>query len=165
MADATWTLIARQDVTGSTQTNFAFTSIPQTYTDLVLIATIRLSGGSGWADAGWSLNGSPSPSGIYMGGTGTGSRSGNYPGQFTAIQDPSFTAGYYPMNMAYFPEYAGSGIKCYWTSGSMGYTGSTMYDNQDGGVYPSYTTAISSITIGGTFVSGCTASLYGIKSS
>lgn len=164
MPNPTWTLIARQDVTGGTQSNFAFTSIPQTYTDLVLVANLRYNGSGGWADAGWSLNGSPSASGLYMGGTGSGVRAGVYPGQFTAVYN-DLSANYYPMNIAYFPEYAGNGIKCYWTSGSMGYTGTTMYDNQDCGVYTSYTTAISSITINGTFVQGCSAALYGIKSS
>jgi hypothetical protein len=165
MPNPTWTLIGRQDVTGATQNNFAFTSIPQTYQDLVLIATLRYDGSSSvWADAGWTLNGSPSASGIYMGGTGGGDRAGNYPGQFTTVYNNA-TAGYFPMNIAYFPSYAGNGIKCYWTSGSSGYPSAPMYDNQDSGVYPGYTSAITSITINGTFVQGCSAALYGIKSS
>ena len=162
MANPTWTLIARQDITGSSG-SLSFSSIPQTYSDLVLVANLRYSGTGGWADTGWTLNGSPSATGLYMGGTGSGTRAGVYPGQFTAIYD-DYTAGYYPMNFAYFPNYAGSNAKCYVTSGSMGYTGSTMYDNQDSGIYSS-TSAITSISINGTFVQYSNASLYGIKNS
>jgi hypothetical protein len=164
MPSPTFTLISRQDITAGTGT-FTFSAIPQTYTDLYLIANLRYDGSSSvWADGGWTVNGSPSPSGIYMGGTGGGTRAGNYPGQFTVLYNNA-DAGYYPMNIAYFPNYAGSNIKCYWTSGSAGYTGLTMYDNQDCGVYPSFSSAITSISISGTMVQSCSASLYGIKSS
>ena len=165
MPSPTFTLIARQDVTAGTQTNFVFSSIPQTYTDLMLIATLRYDGTSSiWADAGWTLNGSPSASGLYYGGTGGGSRAGVYPGQVTCVFNNA-DAGYFPRNVAYIPNYAGSGIKCYWTSGSSGYPSAPKYNNEDSGVYPGYTSAITSITVNGTFVQNCSAALYGIKNS
>ena len=163
MPNPTWTKIARVEVTGGTGT-LAFTSIPQTYQDLVLVANLRYSGTGGWADGGWTLNGSPSATGTYMGGTGGGDRGGVYPGQFTLIYNDG-QSGTYPMNIAYFPNYTGSNIKCYWTSGSAGYSSSPAYNNEDAGVYASYTSAINSISINGTMVQSSNATLYGIKSS
>jgi hypothetical protein len=162
MPTPTFTLISRFDIPTGTA-NFTFSSIPQTYQDLVLVANLRNTG-SGWQDGGFTLNGSPSASGTYMGGTGTGDRGGVYPGQFTVVGD-NFTAGYYAMNILYLPAYAQSVVKCYWTAANMAYSTSTMYDNQDAGVFPGYTTAVSSISVPGPFVANSSASLYGIKKS
>lgn len=163
MPSPTFTLIGRQTVPTGTQSNFAFTAIPQTYTDLFVVCTLRNTG-SGFQDAGWVLNGSPSASGIYMGGTGAGQRAGVYPSQFSAVGD-NLIAGYYSQNMAYIPSYTAGNIKCYHSSGSTGYASQPTYNNQNSGVYTSYSSAITSLTIMGDFVAGSSAALYGIKNS
>jgi hypothetical protein len=162
MPSPTFTLISRFDIPTGTA-NFTFSAIPATYQDLVLVCNLRNTS-TGWQDAGFILNGSPSATGTYMGGTGTGDRAGVYPGQFTAVGD-NFDAGYYAMNILYLPNYAKSTVKCYWTSASMAYSTATMYNNEDAGVFSGYTTAITSISVPGPFVANASASLYGIKNS
>jgi hypothetical protein len=167
MPSSTYDLIAS---VSPTTTAFAITSIPQTYTDLVLVVNARVT--SAWDITAMQANGSGSGySGVYYEGNG------NTVGTGTA--EISFRMGYIP----------GTSQSNMWSSDIVNifnYSNSNVYKtvlssnrypaNQGSlqgfqmqfkaGLWAS-TAAITSLTIGtangGTFASGTVYSLYGIK--
>lgn len=92
-AGSTYTPIGTYTVTGSSQRQYTFTSIPSTYTDLVLV--VRGSAGAGAncyirfnSDTGTNY------SFIYMSGNGSGTESGK-----AATQDAAYAGAFYGNSM------------------------------------------------------------------
>lgn len=146
-----------------------FTSIPQTYTDLLLVVSAR--GTSNFAGSGYFMyvrpNGSSTNlSGRYLVGTGTSAVSGTI-APYIYMSPSDVTASVFGNGQMYFPNYRSSNFKS--TSAE------SVYENNASGAYQdlsaglwSDTSAITSLTIvpgGGNFAQYSTATLYGIKSS
>jgi hypothetical protein len=156
----TYEPIASVTLTGN-QTGFDFTGIPQTYTDLVLIidanTTVIVNG-----FIQFNSDASTLYSNVYLYGSGSGTASG---------RESTKTKSYFPD--AYF--ITGKGIHI---AHIMNYSNTTTYKTiitrenvreafifERTILYRS-TSAITSINLtGGTFVTGSTFSLYGIKAA
>jgi hypothetical protein len=169
----TMTLIASATAGAGGTSAFDFTSIPSTYTDLLVVYSVRESQAGSMLDLNFYFNNSTSgysekmvygtgsvaatattSSGLFNWGVGTGS---------------SATANTFASGQFYIPNYAGSNNKS--MSGDyVGETNATAANAQLHAGLWSNTAAITSIQIkpqsnSGTLVQYSTAYLYGIKNS
>jgi len=165
---STYKLIS--SVTLSTTTaSLSLTSIPATYTDLLLVWSGRTNKSGTSDNAEISFNGSTASfSGRYLEGSGSSTgQSGNF-ARFVGVDDgATATASTFSNNMVYITNYAGSGIKAFSAD-------SVQEDNQtnaqitlNAGVW-SNSAAITSIAITpsvGSFVQYSSAYLYGISNA
>jgi hypothetical protein len=151
--------------------NLSFTSIPNTYTDLCLVLSMRNLTGGG-ENASITLNGSSSGftmKGIYGDGSTNGSygRSDNLN---AVLSDGSFnTANTFSSSQFYFPNYAGSNNKSYGSESLTENNATGATATMQAGLW-SNSAAISSIVIAatngaGTFAQYTTAYLYGVKNA
>jgi hypothetical protein len=146
-----------------------FTSIPSTYTDLVLVASLRSTGtGTG---SHMTFNGSTTGyDDLYVQGAGSGTPvSGADAGANTKIyvgnlQGTSTTSNTFCNTSIYIPNYAGSAYKSVSVDTVNENNNTTAYAAVIGGLW-SNTSAITSIQLlsAQTFAQYSTASLYGIK--
>lgn len=173
----TYTLIASSTVGAGGAANISFTSIPATYTDLVVKFSARnVSSSNVFGIVGISLNGvtaNLTAKILYGYGSGTGSlsASGN-PGIWTYQDSATSTASTFGNGEVYIPNYAGSTYK------SMSLDGVNENNATDGrqtltaGLW-SDTSAITSVQLtsfdsglaASNFAQYSTAYLYGVKSS
>lgn len=166
----TYTPLGTLSSTGSTAT-FSFTSIPGTYTDLVLVCSLRSSYSISTHDTLIRVNGSTSTlysrtkmegDGSSGGGSQNVTQTGFYSGQ---VQGASSTAGYFSTQVINLMDYSSSAN--YKTFLSRNNT-STNWVSSIVGLWRS-TSAITQIDIlnadGANWVSGSTATLYGIKAA
>lgn len=146
-----------------------FTSIPGTYTDLMLVYSLRGAGGGGtdWQDCKVQFNGVTtgySNRGLY----GTGSAAGSNTETTITLRagGPSNTANTFGNGSLYIPNYAGSTQKSVSIDNVGENNGTVAVQFLTAGLSTS-TSAISSLSIiplSGTIVQYSTTSLYGIKS-
>jgi hypothetical protein len=145
-----------------------FTNIPQTYTDLLLLTSLRNTSSS-WE--GWYLYFNNSNSNLsvrYLLGQGSAASSGSISsGYGGTVPGANVTASTFENSCVYVPNYAGSNNKSY-SSDNVAENNSTVgYQNLIAGLW-SQTSAITRFTIyptGGTFVQYSSATLYGIKNT
>jgi hypothetical protein len=168
----TYELIASVTVGSGGAASIDFTSIPQTYTDLVLSLSFRAanSGSAGYDFyADMAFNGSTSSASFrrlagYITTVNSDSGSRLYAASFLGSTGTSNTFG---NAQVYIPNYAGGNNKSY-SSESAAETNSTNnYLDLTAGLW-SNTSAITSITLtpsAGNFAQYSTAYLYGVKSS
>jgi hypothetical protein len=166
----TMTLIASATASGSVA-NLQFTSIPATYTDLVLKMSLRAAStdSSDPYDLVLSLNGTSTITSKVLRADGSGVNS-------NSITDRILRAGGVPSNYTsstfsngeiYFTNYTGSGFKS-WSSDSVLENNATQTGMSLAAGLTSITAAVSSITIAlanSNIVQHSTAHLYGIKNS
>jgi hypothetical protein len=162
----TFNKIASVTVGSGGAATMAFTSIPATFSDLVLKISSRYSGGGYGTDMTISLNGSTSgfsSKRIYAyGGTVYTDTQSNVSG---VVNGTGSTANLFSSNDLYFPNYSGSASKYYMIDGVNENNDTTAYLLEMSANFWSNTAAINSITIGAasSFVQYSTATLYGIK--
>lgn len=166
---ATYVEIASVTVGSGGASYMEFTSIPSTYTDLLILVSARSSSGDTFDDINVFFNGTNNSGGAYTGkllyGNGSTAASNSDPYTFKA---PAATATSSTFGNAsiYIPNYAGSASKAY--------TGDSVNENNSITAYAQLastrwnsTAAITSIKIdpeyGSTLVQYSTAYLYGIK--
>ena len=153
---------------GSASSSFDFTVIPSTFTDIVLVYSLRSDNGDDYFAL--TLNGSSSSFTTRdVQGNGSGvssaSRSDNL---LVYTQDPStMTANTFSNGQIYFPNYAGATNKSF--------NQDTVYENNATGAGMamrsglwSNTAAINRVTISkasGNFTANSTAYLYGVKNA
>lgn len=181
----TYTLISTVTVGSGGTSNITFSSIPQTYTDLVLFFSVRSNNSSAGSGLYESLvtrvNGSSSGgdySSIILRGDGTGGVSNGYynlnvgwsmPG--TYVNAANVAASTFSNFQMYVPNYTSSSIPKTLSSEGTAATNSanTVGANSRGAGRYVPTTAITSISIapeyGSGWVENSTAYLYGIKNS
>jgi hypothetical protein len=164
----TFELIASSTVGSGGASSIDFTSIPSTYTDLVVKFSVRNSAGATWGTL--TLNGSSSNwslKNLYGDGSSAGSQSQTV-NTFTVMQNNTGdTASTFTNSEFYIPNYAGSNYKSisYEQTRENNATAAYIYMHA---LLWSNTAAINQITLNAitnNFAQYSTAYLYGVKSS
>lgn len=165
----TYTLIS--SVTLSTTTaSLSFTSIPSTYTDLVLVWSGRVTASARTDNSLISFNGSTANfTGIYFEGNGGGGGGGSGTfGRFAGVENGSTsTANTFSNNTLYITNYAGSGNKSFSAESVQEDNFTNAQQTLNAGLW-SQSAAITSITITpttGSYVQYSSAYLYGISNA
>ena len=169
----TYKKIASVTVGSGGASTLAFSSIPSTYTDILLVTSLRdVTSGGGVAKI--TFNGSTSSyTARQLVGNGSSAYSDtSYGGSYYSAEGSSVASGYtantFSNGSFYIPNYAGSNNKSISTDTVVENNATSSYLALSAGLW-SNSSAISSITItqysGGTFAQYSTAYLYGIKSS
>jgi hypothetical protein len=146
-----------------------FTSIPGTYTDLVLISSLRSVNGANDLLMTLAFNGSTSNFtsrylyGNAPGGTGVSGSNSYFHGN---VNGAGSTASIFTSTSLYIPNYTGSTNKSYSLDNTMENNSTASYPFLVAGLW-SQTAAITSITItnASNFAQYSSASLYGISKS
>ena len=171
----TYVLITSSTVGSGGASSIDFTSIPSTYTDLLLYCSLRDSAsGTGVQNLFLSYNGTTT--GYYdrmlygnENGAQSATRSNQADSRYQYYPGAILTSNVFSNNILYIPEYAGSNNKSGISDAAVENNASTNWNLSMNGVYLSNTAAITSIklapTTGGTFAQYSTAYLYGIKNS
>jgi hypothetical protein len=168
----TYTKIASATVGAGGTSSVVFSSIPQTYTDLVLRASAR-STRAGLDEDGFTIRLNSSTSGYtYKVTIGQGASIGNLNTSYEQTWAGEVNAGNSTANTfnnleAYFPNYTGTAGKSYSVDSAQENNGSTAYFSV-GAIFQSSTSAITSLTLGaanGNLAQYSTLTLYGIKNS
>jgi hypothetical protein len=166
----TYTLIASSTVGSGGASSIDFTSIPSTYTDLVLKISARTTRSGQFSDAiSLSINGvSTNQSSRYLEGSGAATGSGTLSSFRTQATGATATANTFGNSEYYIPNYAGSAHK---SASSDGVSENNATDASAWLVANlwSSTAAINQLTItdlnSATFVQYSTAYLYGVKNA
>ncbi len=164
----TFVLIASVTVGSGGAATIDFTSIPSTYTDLLLFASTRPDGTDTWINI--SFNGSTSNfSSIRITADGSSVSSASAATNFANILNgrSSYTANTFSNGSLYIPNYAGSNNKSFSTD-SVNENNATEAVTALIAGLRSNTAAITQITLtpnSGSFVQYSTAYLYGISNS
>ena len=145
-------------------------TIPQTYTDLLIVTSARQTGAAITASLNLELNGSSSGFTYrYLQGAGSGtptsgSGSSGYLGQTPAA---TATASTFGNAQIYIPNYSGSTYKSISTETVDELNGTTTYAQMNAVLW-SNTSAITSLSLvsgNGVFAQYSTAYLYGVKNA
>lgn len=151
----------------SDATIMTFSSIPQTYTDLMVKISARSSFGVAVSDLYIYFNGSTTGyTSRWLQGNGASATSSNNSAPADAlVTTPSATSNTFNNVDVYVPNYAGSTNKSYSVDNVTENNGSTSYQRLIASLW-SNTAAITSLSVyeanGGNMVAGSTATLYGI---
>ena len=164
----TYEAIATVTVGSGGAANIEFTSIPATYTDLIVLTSLRGTS-NGWQ--GWNL---------YFNKTNTYLTNRSLLGDGSSTSSSSFSAGYggtvggtnttsstFDNSTVYIPNYTSSNNKSYSSDNVAENNATTGYQNLIAGLWSS-SSAIDRVTLypqAGNFVQYSTATLYGIKNS
>ena len=169
----TYTLISSVTVGSGGAATMGFTSIPSTYTDLVLKISARNTDSANNRQIRLQLNSSSSAQYSYRnlygdGGGAASSTESSITSQFVALQPAATsTASTFGNTEIYFPNYAGSTNKSSSVDGVTENNGSEAYTNLVANLWAN-TSAISAIelqTNSGNFAQYSTAYLYGISNA
>jgi hypothetical protein len=166
---STYTLISSQ-VLGSTTANVTFSSIPQTYTDLVLRISSRETPASATTTYYLKVNSLTSGySDTRLAGNGSAAQNSRNTGggswEIATDSAANATANTFGSTEIYFPNYAGSTYKVVssYSAAETNASAPGSYVNMVDASLLSNTAAITSITVmGASFVSGSSFYLYGI---
>jgi hypothetical protein len=151
---------------GTAAASIEFTSIPQTFTDLVVLYVLRsdTAYNSGGSYFNLTFNGtSANRSGRFLSGDGTGAATGSFT-PFGGVAPSDFTANNFSNGSFYLPNYSGNTNKSVSGDNVRENNATTGLLGIDAGLW-SDTSAINRLTLtqnAGNFVAGSTAYLYGI---
>jgi len=154
---------------GTAAASIEFTSIPQTYTDLVVLLSLRGNTTSGEASMIFNST-SSSWSSKHLYGDGSSAASNNNPYApsvlyLGGVSHSNHTANTFGNQLVYIPNYAGSTNKSVSVDSVMENNATYSLQNLLAGLW-SDTAAINSITIGlvggASYAVGSTVSLYGV---
>ena len=169
----TYEAIATVTVGSGGAANIEFTSIPNTFTDLVLKISVRSAAtGATAVRCQLRFNGAANDANLtfrrlYGDGSGTGSDSGST-GHVAWMPDGSATANGFSNIEVYIPNYASSNNKSFSADGVMENNATTAYMGLFADLWSS-SSAITSIKVfednGANLVQYSTATLYGIKNT
>ena len=163
----TYTLISSVTVGSGGAATIDFTSIPATYTDLLVSTSLRTTGSDGYTAITFNSNTS-NYTNRWIQGSGATATSGSNAGRFADVPNYSgYTASTFSNGQIYIPNYAGSNNKSY-SSDAVNETNATQaFMYFIAGLW-SNTSAITSIGLSpsnGTWVQYSTAYLYGISNA
>lgn len=167
----TYTLIDKATVGSGGAASIEFTSIPNTYTDLIILCSLRTNAGFTADNLNIQFNGSSSSftaKNIYATGSGTPSSSSFTSGEIAGINAANTTANTFSNTTIYIPNYASSNYKSISTDSGIE-NNATRGDLSMYATLWSNTAAITSVKLlsanAANFVQYSTACLYGIKNS
>ena len=167
----TYAAIATVTVGSGGAANIEFTSIPATYTDLVMLYSLRTTEPAIYNDISVTLNNTNSSSGRVLYALGSS------PGTYSPIAAQSFFAEANGTTMAttfsngslYIPNYLSANAKSLSGDAAVENNGANNILALSSGVYSGVTSAVTSIKLtpgnSRTFAEYSTATLYGIKNS
>ena len=168
----TYTAIATTAVTSGGAATIEFTSIPATYTDLVVLASLRGTVSATNDDFLLKINNDGTTSRYTTrslsgnGATASSATSGYTDFAYLGVCDAATaTASTFSNHQIYIPNYAGSNQKSYSADTVQENNNATAFASLHAGLY-NQTTAITSLvflTATGNFAQYSTATLYGIK--
>jgi hypothetical protein len=151
---------------GTAQASIEFTSIPQTFTDLILLVSLRNSFANFYSDTLLTLNNQTSTSTRILYGL-SGSA-----GSYTATNGTNLftpgttaTASTFGNTQLYFPNYTSTGTKSISSDSVIENNSTDNIISISAGLVSNGTNPINSITLSltsGNFVSGSMVSLYGV---
>jgi hypothetical protein len=159
-----WTVIAHTEVGSGGAANILFSSIPATYTDLLLVYSGRQETSTG---ASVFINPNQlttNQNTRYLEGDGATAASGTFARIFTADTPSNATANTFSNTMIYIPNYAGSTNKSFSIDSVSENNATTAYQRISAGLW-SVTNAITSLEIimsSGDIQQFSSATLYGI---
>ena len=166
----TYEAIATVEVGSGGAATIAFTSIPATYTDLLIKISARNT--STFANIRWTINGTTTgyTERMLYNSDGTPfstSASGNVYLQLIYATTSSLTASTFSNADIYIANYAGSNNKSISVDNTQENNGTTIVQNLTAALWSnsSAINALSFGTAGGNFAEFSTATLYGIKNS
>ena len=154
---------------GSAQATLTFSSIANTYTDLLVKVSGRSTAASSAQTMRIKFNTSDANFVVRrLLGTGSSvqSNAGSYGNEVTLINAANNTANTFTSTEIYIPNYAGSSNKSFSIDTVTEDNSTTAYQTIYAGLW-SQTTAISAIELyldGGNFAAGSSATLFGIRS-
>lgn len=162
----TYKAIATVTVGAGGASSIDFTSIPGTYTDLLIKTSVRSNQANNAQSLTIKFNGSGSNfTSRIIEGSGSGVSSFTGTNLVGNVQGTSSTASTFSNLDIYIPNYAGSTNKSYSADGVTENNGTVAYATLCAGLW-SQTSAITSISLNIDFlVQYSTATLYGIKNS
>ena len=167
----TYTLIEAKTL-GSSAASIDFTSIPQTYTDLILVYSARTNAANRSDEANLTFNNNASNYSwkmLYGSGTTAASAQDSAVSSIAGIQIPggNSTASTFSNGQIYIPNYTGSNYKSVSSEAAQEDNQTTAYIKIVAGLW-SNSAAITSVKLSGatgSFVQYSTFYLYGIKNS
>jgi len=168
----TYVAIATTTVGSGGAANIEFTSIPQTYTDLLILASARSDRSSStqdWIKVEYNSNASNySWRGLYANGSNVYSEASSSNNRMGRIPAASATANTFGNCSLYIPNYAGSNNKSSSADGVGENNATEAWSALDANLW-SNSSAITSVKLtpadGTLFVQYSTATLYGIKNT
>jgi hypothetical protein len=168
----TYTLISSVTVGSGGAANIEFTSIPATYTDLLVKISAREESTTSFT-LNLKVNNSSSSiySSVYIQGDGSSGASGSSTnvalGNFSVVNSSSETANTFGSAEFYIPNYAGSNNKSFSVDSVTENNASTAYSRLAAGLFAS-SSAITQLTFylsSGDLAQYSTAYLYGISNA
>jgi hypothetical protein len=161
----TYTLIAHQELTSS-QASITFSSIPATFTDLVLVVSGRTDRASVTDDVKLEFNGVNTNQSVrVLFGTGSSASSATDTLIYGWTNGGNSSSNTFGSTQFYIPNYRSSAAKSVSIDAINEGNQTTQYQGLAAGLWSS-TAAITAITLkpftGPNFVSGTSATLYGI---
>lgn len=160
----TFTLISTISVGSGGASSIDFTSIPSTFTDLVVVASLRTNYAALYDNCSFKVNGNAITGGIRIYGSGSAAASDTN-GYLFVTTSATNTSNVFSSSSAYFPNYAGSQYKSFSIDSVSEYNGTNSYQFLEAALWSS-TAAINQLTLtsltSSTIVQYSSASLYGI---
>lgn len=161
----TMTLIATTTVGAGGAGNITFASIPQTFTDLLLVASVRWTGSALDVDMPIYLNGSAAGTTRYLYGNGSSVVSGTtaYTRVYSGANGTNSTSNTFSSVNLYIPNYTSSNKKSMSGEGAVENNATTATISIDA-ILSDVTAAVTSVAIasGTNYAQYTTLSLYGI---
>jgi len=168
---AAYNLIATTTVDSpSGASTIVFSSIPQTYTDLLMVVSGRASRSAVADDMFINFNGSTSNiTNKFVYGNGTSGLSSSYSLHAGNLVCDTATANTFGNTTIYIPNYTSANYKSFSVDSVTENNATTAYTDLVAGLWSS-TAAVTSLTVysgtsGSNFLQYSSASLYGIKNS
>lgn len=166
---ATYELITSVTVGSGGASTIDFTSIPQTYTDLLIKASLRTGVAGNYDDIDISFNGETARQwrGLYSVTTSAGSGTNTAFNIVAAADGATATASTFSNCDIYIPSYTSTGIKVISSDAVAANNSNTDWNVNIGSNSITNSAAVTSISLygAGSFVQHSTAYLYGIKKS
>ncbi len=164
---ATYNLISTVTVGSGGAASIEFTSIPQTYKDLMMLVSGRTDGSGNTLNITFNSNISNYSNRALQGNGSAASSYGTYNRNAGMINDSTQTVSVFGSTLIYIPNYTGSTFKSYSADAVTEHNSATSYMNLVAGLWSdvSVITSVSISPLSGNLVQHSSASLYGIKNS